>query len=73
MLKPGSKILSFGECYTRYPRLDAGGKSVFSFVFPKTFKGPYEELPEDTSLMRALKQHYIDGKFVLWYSGVIEA
>ena len=72
MLKPESKILSFGNCFTRYPHKDPAGKSVFSFVFPKTFKGPYEELPEDTSLMRALKKHYIEGKFVLGYAGVIE-
>lgn len=72
MLKPGSKILSFGECFTRYPHKDSAGRSVFNFVFPTDFNGPYEELPEDTSLMRALKKHYIDGRFVLNYAGVIE-
>ncbi|MBR3837955.1 MAG: hypothetical protein IKJ74_07450 [Clostridia bacterium] len=72
MLKPDSKILAFGNTWIRYPQKDASGKSVFSFVFPATFNGPYEDLPEDTSLMRALKKHYIEGKVVLSYAGVIE-
>ena len=70
MLKPGSRILGFAERFVRFPR-KSGGKSVFSFVFPQNFKGTYEQLPEDTSLMRALKQWYLDGKFIYDYSGVI--
>ena len=29
------------------------------------------ELPEDTSLMRALKAHYLAGGYILDYNGVI--
>ena len=52
MLKPDSRILAFGRRFTRFPKKGTG-KSPFSFVFPQSFKGSYEELPEDTSLMRA--------------------
>ncbi|MBR7165445.1 MAG: hypothetical protein IKD18_04115 [Clostridia bacterium] len=70
MLKPDSKILGFARRFARFPRKGTG-KSVFNFVFPQSFKGPYEDLPEDTSLMRALKAKYIAGGYVLDYGGVI--
>jgi hypothetical protein len=71
MLKPDSRILAFGRRFIRFPRKGTG-KSPFSFVFPQSFKGTYEELPEDTSLMRALKARYVGGGFLLDYTGVID-
>ncbi|MBR2634523.1 MAG: hypothetical protein IKD31_02975 [Clostridia bacterium] len=71
LIKPESKILSFAGCFTRFPIKDAG-KSALSFIFPGQSKLPIEELPDDTSLMRAIKKHYLDGKFVYMYGGVIE-
>lgn len=71
MLKPESKILGFASFFTRFPRMDKG-KSVFNFVFPQSFKGPLEELPEDTSLMRAIKKRYLNGEFIVDFMGVIE-
>lgn len=71
VMKEGSRVLAFGDRYTRYPA-KSNGKSVFTFVFPQSFKGTYEELPEDTSLMRELKKLYIAGDCIRNYSGVIE-
>ncbi|MBR7165447.1 MAG: hypothetical protein IKD18_04125 [Clostridia bacterium] len=71
IMKPGSRILSFGDRYVRYP-VKSNGQSVFVFVFPQDFKGSLEELPEDTSLMRALKKMYIEGDHIHNYGGVIE-
>ena len=68
LLKPGSKIVQFGNIFTRYPAKSAG-KEVFSFVFRHPM--PLEELPENTSLERSVKQYYLNGNFILAYSGVI--
>ena len=34
-------------------------------------KEPYENLPEDTSLMRGLKKLYLDGGHIYAYAGLI--
>ena len=68
LLKPGTKIPQFGNLFTRYPAKSAG-KEVFSFVFRRP--APLEDLPENTSLERALKQHYINGNYILAYSGIV--
>lgn len=69
VLGPNSKITNFLEQFTKYPQ-KSDGKGVFGYVFPKTFTS-YEELPENTSLQRKLKQHYLDGKFIYDFAGVI--
>ncbi|MBR2615416.1 MAG: hypothetical protein IKC69_01925 [Clostridia bacterium] len=71
VLKPTSNILAFGREFIRYPR-KGNGKAPFSFVFPQSFRGPLEELPEDTSLQRALKAKYIAGEAIIDFAGVIE-
>lgn len=72
MLRPDAKILSFARSFIRFPLSNASGKSVFGFVFPSgSHLCPLEELPEDTSLMRALKAHYLSGGYILDYNGVI--
>lgn len=68
-LSPHSGILNFQRAFMRYPRQSAG-KSVFSFVFLKPFE-KYEDLPETTSLMSAIKNHYLEGGFIYDFGGVI--
>lgn len=67
LLKPTAKIPEFGELFTRYPAKSIGNE-VFSFVFRHSM--PLEDLPETTSLERALKRHYLSGKFISAYSGI---
>ena len=68
--RPG-KISGFGNLFYRYPT-KSKGREVFSFVFgPKSSKMPCEELPETTSLHRALKKIYCDGKHIHAWGGVI--
>ena len=70
ILKQGSNIVAFGKRFTRFPVL-CDGKGVFSNVFSEN-NGEYDELPENTSLERAVKKHYLDGKFLYLYPGIIE-
>lgn len=68
ILKPGSRILSFSDPYLRYP-IPTQGEDVLNFVFLLKFK-TYQDLPEDTSLRRALKQLYVNGKYLYEYGGI---
>ena len=68
ILKPGSRILSFSDPYLRYP-IPTQGEDVLNFVFLLKFK-TYQDLPEDTSLRRALKQLYVNGKYLYVYGGI---
>lgn len=70
ILKPESKILAFGDRYVRFPFKDTG-KSVFSFVFIGKYDS-YNDLPENTSLERALKKRYLDGECIHSYGGAFE-
>ena len=45
---------------------------MFGFVFPPGSQVDLENLPEETSLMRAIKDHYLAGGFILDYNGVID-
>lgn len=68
ILKPGSRITAFSSRYLRYP-ISTRGEDVLNFVF--LLKGKtYEDLPEDTSLQRALKQRYLRGEYLYEYGGV---
>jgi hypothetical protein len=72
MMRPDSKVILLADCFTRFPLSGASGKSVFGFVFPPgSHLRPLEELQEDTSLMRAVKTHYMAGGYILDYNGVI--
>lgn len=67
-LKPDSKIIQFGKRFVRYPS-KSSGRAADGFVFP----GKYEsdaDLPEKTSLQRALKQNYLDGGYTYGISGL---
>lgn len=69
LLKPSSNILAFQDKFTLFP-YPAYGTGVFNFVFPEQgIPDDYNTLPENTSLQRAVKQTYLDGKFIHEFSG----
>lgn len=69
ILKPGSRITSFSSRYLRHP-IRTRGEDVLNFVFLLKFR-TYADLPEDTSLQRALKQRYLSGGYLYEYGGVL--
>lgn len=68
ILKPESNILKFQEEYNLFP-MYTQGDSVLNFVFKLRFK-TFEDMPEDTSLQRALKKKYMAGEYIYEYGGV---
>ena len=68
ILPESSNILKFQESYHIYPIVSAG-QGVLDFVFKLT-SGNYDDMPEDTSLQRAIKKMYLDGKYVYEYGGI---
>lgn len=71
ILKPTSNLIGFQNDYVRYP-IHAKGEDVFNFVFKLKFT-TYEDMPEDTSLQRAIKQRYLSGEYVYEYGGAFLA
>ena len=69
MLSEKSNIVNFGRQYMRFP-ISSQGRGVFSFLFRKPFK-TLEDLPENTTLERAVKAHCIAGNYVYEASGFI--
>ena len=67
-LKPSSKLIAFQDKYRRFAT-KSGGTDVYSFLFKKPVE-KIEELCEDTSLQRAVKAHYLDGKYIYAQGGV---
>lgn len=63
-----AKISAFANSFIKYPQKSAG-REGFSYVFGN-FKGSLEELPEDTSLQRGLKKHYLNGGHTYAYAGI---
>ena len=61
LLKPASGIRRFQEDY-KIVEHEEEGKDCIHFLFRVASDTPYEELPEDTSLRRAVKQHLLSGK-----------
>ena len=68
MLKPDSRLLAFQRRYLRHPIYTAG-EDVMNFVFNLRFTS-LADLPEDTSLQRALKRRYLAGGYLYEYGGV---
>ena len=68
MLGENSNITAFQNCFTRYPTKD-GGQAVFSFAFVRRC-ADLNDLPEDTSLQRKIKAHYLNGNYIYTYTGV---
>ena len=69
ILKPGANLLLFQQPYLRYP-VPTKGEDVLNFVFFLRFTS-FADLPEDTSLQRALKAKYLAGERLYEYGGVI--
>ena len=64
MLKPDSKILAFQNRFIKVP-LKSEGADASDFVYPLPIGyRDYPNLPEDTSLQRAIKQRYLEGGYV---------
>jgi len=68
ILKPSSRILSFSRKYLRFP-IPTQGEDVLNFVFLLKYK-TYADLAEDSSLQRALKKLYVNGKYLYEYGGI---
>lgn len=69
LVKKSSNIVRFGSQYMRYPTRSSG-TAVFMFLFRRPYE-KLEDLPENTSLERAIKAHYLDGKYIYEAGGVI--
>jgi len=69
MLPPGSKILEFQADY-EILEIYEDGTSCMGWVFKKKYDN-YSDLPEDTSLMRAIKAHLLSGGKVGEAMGVV--
>lgn len=70
MLKPESNIMKFSDRYILYPYEESDNDDIFMFVFTGQHD-KLEDLPETTSLMRALKQHYISGNYIYVCGGIL--
>ena len=68
-LKPDSNILQFAQRFVRYPT-KSPGHAADGFVFPGNYAS-FEEFPEDTSLQRAIKEHYRNGGYTYGISGLL--
>jgi len=69
LLGENSNIVKFGNRFIRQTG-KSGGSAVFSFVFlDPGAKDDLAALPEDTRLTKALKYHYLDGKYIHEYFG----
>ena len=73
LLGEDSNIVKFGRDYRRFVALD-GGYGVFYFAFRVMGKPgtdyPFDDLPEHTRLLKAIKEHYKNGKGIYAVSGV---
>ncbi len=69
MLGEQSRITSFANRFLRYQNERRTARGGFSFVFLGCDKLSDAELPEDTSLRRKMKAHYLAGKTVAFTSG----
>ncbi len=69
ILDESSKIVGFQNRFLKYPTV-SDGKSIFGHVFPNIFDS-YQDLPEDTSLRRKLKEMYVNGKYIYDFSGFV--
>ncbi len=67
-LKPGSNLIAFQDKYMRFA-MKAVGTDVYSFLFKRPVE-KNEDLCEDTSLQRAVKAHYLGGKYIYAQGGV---
>jgi len=74
-LKPDSNILKFNQRFYKYPSEAYCGKDVFTYVFhlpvPEKLEGcDFTSLPENSSLQKKIKDHYLSGKTVHEVNGL---
>ena len=69
LLGENSNISRMQDLFYTYPQ-KCGGMGAFGYVFPKNFDS-FESLPENTSLQRKLKKHYINGGYIYDFAGLI--
>lgn len=69
LLGPDSNVVRFGKLFARYPGKSLG-RAANSFVFPGQYEKD-EDLPEDTRLQRAMKEHYLNGGYTYGYTGML--
>lgn len=69
VMKPTANVLTFQRPYLRYP-VPTKGEAVLNFVFFLRYTS-FADLPEDTSLQRALKARYLAGERLYEYGGVL--
>ena len=69
ILNKESNIVKFRQHFHSLTR-KSGGTDVFNFIFNKpNMNFDIRDLPEDSSLQRALKQHYLSGKAIYELEG----
>jgi hypothetical protein len=69
ILPETSNIVAFLTPYHKYP-IKTQGQAVFSFLYPKKVE-KYEDLEENTSLQRKVKELYLSGGGVPEAGGLI--
>ena len=69
MLGDCSNIAAFARRFIRYP-VNSSGQEVFSFILSGKLES-YEQLPENTRLLRELKRKYLNGGQITAFAGVI--
>ena len=69
LLGSESRIVKFGKMFKRYPGGVSNGRGGYGFVFLGYEEN--EDLPEDTSLRRKLKAHYLGGGYTYFCPGII--
>lgn len=69
LLDKESNIVKFRQRFRSLNHKSAG-KGIFNFIFNKAdMNFELQDLPEDTSLQRGLKKHYMDGKAIYEMEG----
>lgn len=68
ILPEDAKIISFQNFFTRYP-VKSTGKEIFVFILPEMPECA-EDIPETTSLFRAVKKRYLKNDPIYVYAGV---
>ncbi len=68
LLGEQSNIVSFQSHYEKFP-VKSTGQEVFLFVHQKPFEN-YEDLPENTSLMRGIKKRYLENRPIYVHAGI---
>ena len=75
ILKPTSNIIAFQDIYTKFPYVSEG-LDIFHFVFEKSVTSldsiNLDELPENTSLERNLKNMYKNGEVIYETGGIFK-